>query len=408
MAQGKTQTRYTTDACVMMDARYIRDKSSGIGLYTEHLITELLKLDDTLRFRLITHPTRPRPFTNPRVTCQTFDAAPNSPLTRLVLAHLLDFEGVDLFHSPFNFLPAPVPVPSVFTLHDIMWLINPAYCMANPVYRAFMSAMYRYLIPRSVAEADRLMTVSHHSRQEIERAFPAKTGRVHVTTNGLDPFFHPVDADEAWSLIADKVPPQKRFVLVVGQGSPYKNHEGAVAAFTEAFKDDPSLHLVLVRRFSYSKDHELERLCADPRVAERIIRLSYVTGEELRALYTLADAFLFPSFYEGFGIPPLEAMACGTPVVASNAGAIAEVCGDGALQVDPHDTAAIAAALRRVVYEPEVAEAQVARGLENVRRFTWAASAEQALKVYRVVLGLEDAVTPAGAPTPHDATRVGA
>lgn len=395
MTQGTT--RYSTDACVMMDARYIRDKSSGIGRYTEHLITELLALDDTLRLRLITHPTRPRPFEDPRVTCQTFDAAPNSPLTRLLLARLLDFDGVDLFHSPFNFLPAPVPVPSVFTLHDIMWLINPAYCMGNPVFRAFMGAMYRYLIPRSVAEADRLMTVSEHSRQEIEGAFPAKTGRVHVTTNGLDPFFHPIEVDEAWSLIASKVPPRKRFVLVVGQGSPYKNHEGAVAAFTEAFAEDPALHLVLVRRFSYSKDHELERLCADPRVADRIIRLSYVTGQELRALYTLAEVFLFPSFYEGFGIPPLEAMACGTPVVASNSGAIAEVCGDGALLVDPRDTAAIAAALRQVVHDRALAEALVARGRENVKRFTWAASAEQALKVYRVVLGMDEAVTPPGA-----------
>lgn len=377
-----------TERCVMIDARYISDEPSGIGRYTQHLIEELLQVDSGLRLRLITHPTRPQPFEDARVACQTFAAAPNSLRTRFLLPQSVDFAGVDLFHSPFNILPGNLPVPGVFTLHDIMWLIDKNYCTDSAWRKVVTGTFYGQLIPRSVAQAQRIFTVSDHSRREIETYFPDLAGRVHTTYNGIDPYFHPVAPTEAWPLLTQWLAPRSRFVLVVGQGTPYKNHAGALAGFIDAFRHDPDMYFVLVRRLTRGPATRLHRLMADPDVASRIISLDHVSLAQLRALYSMASAFLFPSLYEGFGLPALEAMACGAPVITSNFGAPAEVAGPGALLVNPASPADIGHALRRLMRDHDFNQALRARGIDHARTFSWRRCAAQTLAIYREIFGL--------------------
>ena len=384
--ENLSQTTTRTDARVMIDARYLRGKSSGIGRYTRHLIDHLLRIDERLELSLITHPARPRPVDDPRVSCQTFPAVPNSLSTRFLFARSVDFRGVDLFHSPFNILPAGLDVPAVFTLHDIMWLIDPWYCTSKLWKRWVTGTFYRTLIPKSVRRASAILTVSEHSKQAIGRQFPDAAERVDVTYNGIDPFFRSIDPGQAWPLLSEWMAPKTRFVLVVGQGSPYKNHTGALQGFLRAFADDPQVYFVLVRRLKSRADGELRELLEDPRINSRAIQLDYVTGEQLRALYSMATGFLFPSLYEGFGLPAVEAMACSTPVVASNRGAVAEVCGDGAVLVDPEDPDAIAAGLRRVVYGDAFRHKMVRRAEERAERFSWRNCARRTLNTYRRIL----------------------
>jgi glycosyltransferase involved in cell wall biosynthesis len=189
-----------------------------------------------------------------------------------------------------------------------------------------------------------------------------------------------------WPLLSKWLPPKSRFVLVVGQGSPYKNHAGALAGFIEAFRDDPDVYFVLVRRLTRGPASRLRQLMADPDVASRIIQLDHVSGDELRALYSLAHTFLFPSIYEGFGLPALEAMACGTPVVTSNDGAPNEVCGPAALTVDPESPDEIAAALRKLFDDDKLWEAQRQQGLDHAEQFSWRNCARDTLEVYRKTL----------------------
>jgi glycosyltransferase involved in cell wall biosynthesis len=301
----------------------------------------------------------------------------------------LSFEGVDLFHSPFNILPEKLPVPAVFTLHDIMWLLDANYCTDTWWRKIVTGTFYKSFIPRSVAEARRILTVSDHSREAIEGYFPSMQGKVHTTYNGLDPYFYPVSEDEAWPLIERHVPREAKFVLVVGQGSPYKNHEGALRGFIEAFGDgEEPVHFVLIRRFSRSTDRVLEELLRDRRIRGRVVHLSYVSGEELRAFYAMARVFLFPSLYEGFGLPALEAMACGTPVITSNEGAPAEIAGQAARTVDPRSPGQIAEALRAICLDDEVYEGLREAGLARAQQFTWRRTAEQTVAVYRQVLHL--------------------
>lgn len=381
-----TEHEFYTPARVVLDARYLDGNHSGIGRYTENLVRHMLSLDGGLRLHLITHPKLANPVPHERVTTQTFRGAPNGPLTRLVLARTIDWSQVDLFHSPFNSLPAPVPVPRVYTLHDIMWLIEPNFCMPPGIGQFFSKWYYRLVMPASVAEADRIFTVSHASRRSIEERFPEKKGDVYVSYNAVDDFFRPVEPEDAWPLLSEHLAPRTRFVLVVGQGSPYKNHEGALEGFIEAFADDPEVVIVIVRRLSRAPSERWKRLLSHERVAPRIVRLDYVSVEELRALYSMARAFAFPSFYEGFGLPQLEAMACGTPSITSNYGAMAEVGGGAALQVDPRDASEIAEAMRALVYDDEVYARQRELGLARAAEFTWEAAARRTLEAYRELL----------------------
>lgn len=383
---------------VTIDARYLRTQHSGIGRYTEKIIEHLLEIAPHLSLHLLTHPERPAPFEeHARVRHTVFDAQANSIATRAKLAKLVHDTSPDLYHSPFNFLPAKLApeLPRIFTLHDIMWLIHPEYCTSSRARRTIQGTFYKHVISRSIEEATRILTVSHFSREEIVSYAPQMRGKVDVSYNGIDPYFHePLEAWRAWETISARVPPRKKFVLIVGQGSPYKNHQGALEAFIRAFEHDPDVYLVLVRRFSRGTSPELKRLLRHRALNSRLITLDYVSVEELRALYHAASCFLFPSIYEGFGIPPLEAMACGTPVVAGDVGAPAEVCGEGALLVDPYDPSSIAAGLREMVFDEASREAMIRRGHRRAAQFTWERCARQVLEAYDRTLATSSSPLP--------------
>jgi glycosyltransferase involved in cell wall biosynthesis len=376
-----------TNARVMLDARYVGDKVTGIGRYTYNIVRELLRLDPTLELILLTDPARPRLVESPRVESRPTDVDPYSPVTRFLLSRFVDFGGVDLYHSPFNFQPARIPVPTVLTLHDIMWLADASYVASDWLERIFSAPYLQWCTKHSVREADRVLTVSDHSRTAIESWFPLKAGRVDVTYNAADESFRPVDPEEGWSLIEEYVPRDATFVFSLGTQSPYKNHEGALEAFIEAFGDREDAYFVLVQRRTYRAEGRLGELLRHPEVGDRILRLDYVSDAELRALYSMARVLLFPSLYEGFGLPILEAMQCGTPVITSDRGAPAEVAGEAGVCVDPESTAEMAGALERLFDDDAFYEERREAGFERAAEFTWERAARVTLESYKSVLG---------------------
>lgn len=373
-----------TKICV--DCRYIGPRPSGIGKVQQALVDFLPGLAPDMEFVFLKRADAPAALSSAgNVTEAVVHAAANSPTTMWWLPRAAPLEGVQLFHATFNIMPAGLTMPCVTTVHDIMWLTHPEWCKARfsrPLERRF----YRHGINRALNRAAAITTVSDASRQELLRWKPELAGRVHAALLGVTGEYRP-GGNAGEQLAGLGLPAGKRIVLTVGQYVPYKNHEGALRVFAEACGGREDTHLVFVQRLSRNAE-DLRALAGTLGIADKVHFLEAVDDAALVALYGAAACLLHPSYCEGFGLPLLEAMACGCPVVASDHSAMPEVLGGAGLLAPVHDTRAMAAALRRILDEPGLGETLRSGGLARAATFSWQRFAAQNLEVYRQVLGL--------------------
>lgn len=369
---------------IALDCRYLGPRPSGIGEAVAALVRHLPDLAPDWEFTFLRNPLQSTPLSAAaNVREVVVHSAANGPVTLLHLPLVVDLPGVDLFHAPANILPGGLKMPAITTIHDVMWLTHPKWC--NPgawgwVERAF----YRHGITRALKRSAAIATVSAASRDAIGALAPHTAARLAVTRSGVADDFTPVPRDEAM-LGRIGVPAGRRYCLIVGQGAPYKNHEGALRAFASAFARRDDIHLVLVRRRGAS-GQALERLAVTLGVGAQVHFLPAVVRAELVQLYASAELLLHPSLCEGFGNPVAEAMACGCPVITSDCSAMPEVAGGAAVLVDPHDVAAIAAALQRVADDRVLRKTMRAKGLARAAQLDWRAFAKANLALYRRVL----------------------
>lgn len=369
---------------IALDCRYIGPRPSGIAEVVAALVQHLPCLAPEYDFTFLRNALREEPLSDaPNVREVVVRSPANGPVTLLHLPWAVDLAGVDLFHAPANILPGGLTMPAITTVHDVMWLTHPQWCNPKPwgrVERHF----YGHGIRRALARSALVATVSEASRAEILRFAPDAADRVAVIRSGVAGDFRPAMRDEA-ALARIGVRPGRRYVLVVGQGAPYKNHEGALRAFALACGGDSGIDLVLVRRRG-DTGPALERLAGELGLAGRVHFLEPVDRSALVQLYSAAAALLHPSLCEGFGNPVAEAMACGCPVVTSNVSAMPEVAGDAAVLADPQDPGAIAAALKRAVGDTALAADLRKRGIARAAELDWRCFAEANLALYRRVL----------------------
>jgi glycosyltransferase involved in cell wall biosynthesis len=372
------------------DARFINDRYHGIGRHAFNLLEALTRLDQrryvayycpsltNTRFDLRMLATRPN------VTLQAIDLPLYSPREQLFWPAQLAADGITLFHSPYVALPLLSSVPLLMTIHDVIFERFPEY-MPHGALRHFYAAQTQL----SVRRASGILTVSNATRIEAKQFYPKATSKMHVIGGAVDAGFHPERGPEALAEVRTRYALPERFILTVGAGRPHKNVATVVDALARI---DPAYAPALVvvgeadRRFP---DEVAERAQAN-RVSSRIFRLGLVREEDLPALYSLADVFVFPSLVEGFGLPPLEAMACGTPVIASNASSIPEVVADAALDFDPLDAAQLARRLLRVLSDGNLRAVLVERGFRRAALLTWDRVAQRTRAVYDGMLGDRD------------------
>jgi glycosyltransferase involved in cell wall biosynthesis len=284
--------------------------------------------------------------------------------------------GVDLLHSPAFIAPLFTHCPSVITIHDLSFLLYPQN------FRAGNRRYLRTLTRLSIGRARRVIAVSKSTRADLVRFYGLAPGKVDVVYNGADEAFRPLPAGEVAAFRQRQgLPP--RFLLFVGTLEPRKNVVRLVEAYARLPEGRPPLMLVGGKGWLY--DEMLSRV-EELHLSDQVHFVGYVPAKELPLWYNAAELFVYPSLYEGFGLPALEAMACGTPVITSTASSLPEVVGAAGLRVDPTDVLALADALARVLGDEAKQEKMRIEGLDQARQFSWQKAARCTVETYRCAL----------------------
>lgn len=371
---------------VVIDARSVVARQSGVGNYVDALVRHMVPLAADMRFVILRHPDASTPIVkSDQVQEVRFRGETKSGDTvfRLGVAH--PFAGANLYHSPADLVPLGLKCPWVVTIHDLMWIEARKLASAFLPVRFVNGIWYTLNIRRSIAGARRVIAISQATADAIARVFPVAASKTSVVRHGLDHERYSPDRAGPRSALDSIVPPGVRYSLIVGQGSPYKNHAGMVRAFVEAMRDRPDHKLVLVRRFSRI-DRGMNRLVARPDVRAKVISVPFVPTGILLSLYRHARMLLFVSHYEGFGLPALEAMSLGTPVLASTAPAVREVTGSGALHASPDDHRDLVDKMRRLDDDEELRARLIDMGRRRAAEFSWERAARSTLDVYRAAI----------------------
>ena len=356
---------------VMLDARYLREKPSGIGSYVQALVERVPALAPDDRFKLWAHLRAALPLSPAENVSEiVVKSGPNSPWSALWPKRDASFAGVDVFHSPHNLLPRGIPCASVVTVHDVMALEIPRLHVRG-LERLSKSYYYPQAIWRALRKATHLIAPSRATADRISALHPAAAPRLTIIPEAADPVFRPSENHAAAQVHASCLSGgDAPFLLVVGANTPSKRHDVALAAFAEAVP--APWRLVFVQRRK-----------ARARPAERVIWLEAMSREEIVVLMQTAGALIQPSLYEGFGLPVLEAMACGCAVVASDIPPFREITAGNALLFPPNDFEKLTGALREVTTSSSLRESLGKEGAERAKNFPWDRCAAETLEVYR-------------------------
>jgi glycosyltransferase involved in cell wall biosynthesis len=372
---------------IAIDTRRIGD--FGVGTYIRNVVRTLARLDHTNQYILIGAPgplreigELPSNFLN-----VPYDLPETSLRNYFDFQHIVRQHRCDLVHVPHLFsVPQYIPCRYVVTVHDLLGHLYP------PQHESSLTrALHLYFTRRVLRRAARIFAVSNSTKADLVELFHIPGHKIEVVYNAIDERFrqgHTTEADR--QLIAERYQVSYPFVLYAGNIKPHKNVVRIIEAFSalkaELQKEGEytDLRLIIIGD-ELSKHPDLRRTVVRSGMSDQVRFLGFVSIDVLRIFYDTAKIFVFPSLYEGFGLPPLEAMAHGTPVVTSNTSSLPEVVGNGAVLVNPENVFEIMHALHRVLLDQDLRERLKRRGYEQVQRFSWETSVRRILEVYEQV-----------------------
>ena len=391
---------------IAIDGRTIAGNKTGVGSYTERLVRALLQCDSRNHYYLfLTEPNDH--IEGPNVTKINIVGYGPPILNRywenVLLPKEIQRYNIDIFFGPAYVLPyfvrfgtmlANIPIPMtlhfffnshrkvkyVVTIHDVISRIYPEY------FTLKMRIWQRFFLWNAQKSADWVIADSQSTKNDILRFYPSYRDRVTVIYPELDDSFRIITDEAMLVRTKRKYSLPKKFILYIGTIEPRKNVEGIAATYRNLPPDIQSQYDLVIggklgwyatKIFNEIKIHRLE---------SRIHFIGYVDDSFLPSLFTLASIFVFPSFYEGFGYPPLEAMACGVPVVSSDTSSLPEAVGNAAILVDPTDVQQISKAIENILRSGELAAELRRKGLERINLFSWKKCAEETLKVFEEVI----------------------
>jgi glycosyltransferase involved in cell wall biosynthesis len=365
-----------------IDAHAIGRHLTGNEVYVRSLLKNFAALDHESEFVTYFSAEDAREWTAARFHARQVSA---NPFIRLgvELAMKLHRDRPDLVHVQYT-APLACPVPVVVSVHDVSFLEHPEYF---PKPRALQ---LRWTVSRTVRIATRILTGSEFSRDSILRAYGDSCARkIVVVPNAAASGLRPVSRESAAACVRERSRIETPFIFSVGDLQPRKNHIGLIGAFAELIRAYPQLphHLVLAGKDTWFSPRVREA-ARQSGVADRIRFTGFVSDEDLLHLYNACDLFVFPSFYEGFGLPVLEAMACGRAVACSRTSAMPEVADGAGILFDPASTSEMVRAMADLLRDAELRARMERLGLQRASRFSWRATAQKTLEVYQEVAEL--------------------
>ncbi|MFN2532772.1 MAG: glycosyltransferase family 4 protein [Pyrinomonadaceae bacterium] len=369
---------------IAIDAHSVGTQLGGNESYATNLIEALAEIDTVNDYVLyVTTSSASERFSGrwPNVTVQK--TLPHTPLIRipLILAAELRRHPVDVLHVQFT-APPFTPCPIVVSIHDLSFEHLPR------TFKRRSRTQLRLTVRSSARRADRILTLSNHTREDVIKTYGIASERVRAIPLAPPAHYGPVLQEKELQRVRHNYGIDGDYILSVGSIQPRKNLARLVHAYAYLRNKRSASKLpklVLVGKCAWLYDDTLRAL-QETQVADSVILTGYVPEEDLPALYSGALFFIYPSYFEGFGLPPLEAMKCGTAVVAGNRTSLPEVVGDAALLVDPFDVQDIASAMENLLDDPDRRSELSVKGLTRANTFDWRETARQTLAVYEEVV----------------------
>ena len=370
---------------IVFDGTTLTPGRTGVGYYTEHLLQHLAREVVNTGDELVVVSNKPIDTQAPLPPHVRVHDGHRFPIRigwmQLRAQRALEALRPDVAHFTNGMIPIGSPVATVVTVHDMSLRLYPN---CHPVRRLLLN---RPLMHVAICQASSIVTVSNSARRDLLRLHGVAPDRVAVVHEAASPAFRPI-ADREWlENVRARYALPRQFMLYVGTIEPRKNLSRLMSAFADARKAGIPHHLVCVGPYGWSSRNlagHIERLG----IQDVVHFTGYVPFEHLPAIYNLGEFFAFPSLYEGFGLPVVEAMACGIPVLTSTTSSLGEIAGDAAETIDPADTDAIANAIVRLASDQDLRRDRAERGLRRARSFSWAQTARDMLAVYHRAAGV--------------------
>ena len=368
-----------------IDARFYGSVGKGLGRYTQKLIANLEKISTSYGNQYFIFLRKEnweeyQPL-NKNFTKVLADIPWYSIREQVIFPRILRKFNLDLVHFPHFNVPYFFSGKFVVTIHDLILFHFPTRRAStlSPLFYRLKLAAYKIVIRNAIKDSKAILAVSAHTKKDILKHFKINPDKVFVTHEAVD-LLPAIPSDLPRQEVLKKYGIMKPYILYVGNAYPHKNLDVLATAFREVTRKHPLLRLVLVGKEDYFY-RRLKKFVRDGRI-KNIVFADFVNDNHLPIFYQEAQAYVFPSLYEGFGLPPLEAMCEGTPVISSSSSCLPEILGEAAHYFDPKATGEIAEAMEKVLIDKELREKLISAGRKQIKKYNWGKMARQTLKIY--------------------------
>ncbi|MDZ7330774.1 MAG: glycosyltransferase family 4 protein [candidate division KSB1 bacterium] len=368
---------------ICIDARVIINHQTGLGNYTYNLIKSLLSIDQENSYLIFIgsslrkdHPIHLLEQKN--LIKKILNIPPVSIVQHALLPIELIKENPDIYHYPNWDIPLFHPIKSIFTVHDLTYLLlNDAYLKHKWIKRSYTKLNILW----GLKKAKKIIAVSESTKKDLLNHFQVVPNKINVVYEACEDIFDSDNLTNSTMKYPHEPEKEFKYFLCVAETRPHKNLVRTIQAFN-LFREQHKGYKLIITGKPYSSYLEPQKIVDQLNLKDDVLFYGYVETNKLVRLYQNAEALLFVSLYEGFGLPILEAMSCRTAVITSNLSATNEIAGDAAIKVNPYDVNAISEAMNRIVEDKTLKDSLILKGLERKRHFSWLKAAEQTLAVY--------------------------